>query len=55
MVEGELEVTSAGEPRRAGPGQVAVVPPNTPHAVRALSDGRAIVVDHPLRWDMGQG
>jgi hypothetical protein len=28
------------------------VPPNTLHSVRAISDGRAIVVDHPLRRDM---
>ena len=54
VIEGELEVSIAGERRRAGAGQVAIVPPNTPHSVRALTDGRAIVVDHPLRWDMAQ-
>jgi quercetin dioxygenase-like cupin family protein len=37
----------------ARPGVVAIVPPNTPHSVRALTDGRAIIVDHPVRWDVG--
>lgn len=53
VIEGELEVTIAGASCRAGPGQVAIVPANTPHAVRAITDGRAIVVDHPVRWDLG--
>ena len=53
VIEGELELTIDGVVRRAGPGLVAIVPPNTPHSVRALSDGRAIVVDHPLRPDFG--
>jgi quercetin dioxygenase-like cupin family protein len=35
----------------ARPGVVAIVPPNTPHSVVALSDGRAIVIDYPLRSD----
>lgn len=49
VIEGELEVTIDGAARVAGPGQVAIVPPNTLHSVRALTDGRAIIVDHPLR------
>jgi quercetin dioxygenase-like cupin family protein len=49
IIEGELEVTIDGQTLVAGPGCVAVVPPNTAHSVRALSDGRSIVVDHPLR------
>jgi quercetin dioxygenase-like cupin family protein len=53
VIEGELELTIDGVVRRAGPGLVAIVPPNTPHSVRALSDGRAIIVDHPLRPDFG--
>jgi quercetin dioxygenase-like cupin family protein len=28
---------------------VAIVPPNTAHSVKALSDGKAIVADYPLR------
>lgn len=50
VIAGELEVTIGGEPpTRAGPGMVAVIPADTPHSVVALTDGRAIVVDHPLR------
>ncbi len=37
----------------AGPGSVAIVPPNTAHSVKALSDGRSIVVDYPLRDSVG--
>jgi hypothetical protein len=28
---------------------VAIVPPDTRHAVRAMTDGKAIVADYPLR------
>jgi quercetin dioxygenase-like cupin family protein len=53
VIEGELEVTIDGVAQVARPGVVAIVPPETPHSVRALTDGRAIIVDHPLRWDVG--
>ena len=53
VLEGELEVTIAGETRIAGPGSVAVVPPNTTHSVKALTRGRAIVVDQPRRESIG--
>ena len=53
VIEGELEVTIAGVTRVAGPGAVAMVPPDTIHSVKALTDGRAIVVDHPLRAQIG--
>lgn len=49
VIEGQLEVRIGNESRVAGPGCVAVVPPNTLHSVRAISNGRAIVVDYPLR------
>ena len=53
VIEGELEVTIGDETRVAGPGCVAVVPPDTTHSVRARSAGRAIVVDYPLRPQIG--
>lgn len=53
VIEGELEVSIGGQTQVAGPGFVAVVPPDTPHSVRALTDGRAIVVDYPLRQSIG--
>jgi quercetin dioxygenase-like cupin family protein len=40
VIEGELELTIDG---------VAQVPSNVRHSVRALTDGRAIIVDHPVR------
>jgi quercetin dioxygenase-like cupin family protein len=49
VVEGELEVTVAGETRTVGPGAVLILAPNTQHQVTALSDGFAIVADYPLR------
>jgi len=48
VIEGELEITIGGVTRRAGPGSAGIVPPNTLHSVRAISDGKAIVVDYPL-------
>lgn len=53
VVEGELEVTIGGVTRAVGPGAAAVVPPNTAHSVRALTAGRSIVVDYPLRRTVG--
>jgi quercetin dioxygenase-like cupin family protein len=53
IVDGQLEVTIAGQTQVAGPGCVAIVPPDTRHSVRALTDGRAIVVDFPLRAAIG--
>jgi unsaturated pyranuronate lyase len=52
VLEGELDITMNGITKRAGPGFVAIVPPDTSHSVVAASDGKAIVVDHPLR-EMG--
>ena len=49
ILEGELEITIGGVTQRAGPGSVGIVPPNTLHAVRAISAGRAIAIDYPLR------
>jgi len=51
VLEGELEVTVGGESRRCGPGGVAIVPMNASHSVRALTDGKALVADYPLRDD----
>ena len=53
VIEGELEVTIDGKSQIAKPGVVAIVPANSRHSVRALSDGRLIVVDHPPRPDFG--
>ena len=49
IVEGELEITIDGVTKRVGPGFVGIVPSNTRHAVKAISSGKAIIVDYPLR------
>ncbi len=49
VVAGTLEVTIGAETRTVGPGMVAIVPEGTPHLVHALTDGKAIVADFPLR------
>lgn len=53
VTDGQLEITIAGETRVAGPGWAAVVPPDAPHSVKALTDVRAIFVDHPRRDSIG--
>ena len=49
VIEGELEITVGDIVERARPGLVVIVPPNTLHFVRALTDGKLIVIDFPLR------
>jgi quercetin dioxygenase-like cupin family protein len=51
VIEGELEVTIDGVTATARPGVVAIVPANARHSVKALTDGRVLVVDYPLRRD----
>ena len=54
IIEGELEVTIDGVGRIASAGMVAIVPSNTRHSVKALSSGRAFVVDTPRRPEFEQ-
>ncbi|MGD0469134.1 MAG: cupin domain-containing protein [Terriglobales bacterium] len=53
VIEGELELTIDDVAQVAKPGIVAIVPGNVRHSVKALTDGRAIIVDYPLRRDFG--
>jgi quercetin dioxygenase-like cupin family protein len=53
IIDGRLQITIAGEAKVAGPGCAAIVPPNTLHSVKALSNVRAIVVDYPRRDSIG--
>ena len=55
VIEGELELAIGGVAQRLGPGFVGVVPANTPHAVKAISSGKVIIVDYPLREAPVQG
>jgi len=51
VIEGELELTIDGATQIARADLVAIVPSNALHSVKALTDGRAIIVDYPVRRD----
>ncbi|HEY6348166.1 MAG TPA: cupin domain-containing protein [Candidatus Angelobacter sp.] len=51
VIEGELEITIDGVAQIARTGVVAIVPSGARHSVRALTGGRAIIIDHPARHD----
>ena len=53
VIEGELEVTIDGVAQIARPGVVAIIPGGVRHSVKALTNGRAIIVDYPLRPEFG--
>ena len=53
VLEGELEITIGEVTQTAGPGYVGIVPSDIPHGVRAMTSGKAIVVDHPARAGFG--
>ena len=53
VIEGELELTIDGVTQVARPGMVGIVPANARHSVKALTDGRAIIIDYPLRPEFG--
>ena len=55
VIEGELEITIDGHSQIARAGAVGIIPPNVRHSVKALTDGRAIVVDTPLRPEFDPG
>ena len=52
VLEGEFELTVAGETKRLKPGDVAYIPSNTPHSGRAITACRLLDVFHPVREDM---
>jgi mannose-6-phosphate isomerase-like protein (cupin superfamily) len=55
VIEGEIEITIDGVAQIARAGLVAIVPANVRHSVKALTDGRAIIVDYPRRRDFAGG
>jgi quercetin dioxygenase-like cupin family protein len=55
VIEGQLEVSVGADRLLAGPGCVAIVPPYTAHSVRAVTNGKAIVTDCPVRVDPSSG
>jgi quercetin dioxygenase-like cupin family protein len=52
VVEGEVIISLNGDERELGSGDVAVIPPHTPHSVRAKTTCRAIVTDFPVRQQL---
>jgi quercetin dioxygenase-like cupin family protein len=53
VIVGELEMFVDGITQVVRPGLVAIVPSNARHSVRALTNGRVIIVDHPARPEFG--
>lgn len=53
VIEGELEITVDGKTQLARSGMAAIIHGDVRHSVKALTDGRAIVVDTPLRPEFG--
>src|SRR5579863_2884804 len=53
VIEGELELTVDGLAQIAKRDLIAIVPANARHSVKALTDGRVIIVDSPARRDFG--
>ena len=51
VVEGKFDFTLAGEPRVLEPGSAAIIPPNTPHSGKAITQCRLIDVFYPVRED----
>jgi len=49
VIEGELELRIDGVAHTARPGFAAIIPANVRHSVRAITAGRAIIVDYPTR------
>jgi len=54
VIEGKLELTIDGVAQIVRAGIVGIVPANALHSVKALTDGRAIIVDYPARHDFLQ-
>lgn len=51
VIEGEFELTVAGETRVLRGGMVAIVPPHAAHSGRALSRCRILDAFYPIRED----
>ena len=52
LLSGRMELTIGGQTRTLEPGEMYIIPPNTPHRARAVG-GRAVAMDvfSPVRED----
>ncbi|MDP6359786.1 MAG: cupin domain-containing protein [Planctomycetota bacterium] len=52
LLKGKMELTIDGESRQCSPGDMFIIPPDTPHSARPV-DGPAVVLDvfSPVRED----
>lgn len=52
LFKGKMRVTSANEePRELSPGDIWVLPSNTPHSVEYIEDTDALEIVSPIRLD----
>jgi quercetin dioxygenase-like cupin family protein len=51
-IDGQLEITIGRDAREVDPGYAAIIPPDAAHSLKALTDARAIGVDHPSRYSI---
>ena len=52
VIDGRMAITVQGVEQVLEAGGAAIVPAGVPHSARALSACRAIVADHPVRYDV---
>jgi mannose-6-phosphate isomerase-like protein (cupin superfamily) len=55
IVDGEIELAVGEESRTLRAGDVAVIPPNTPHSATVTGRCRVVVADHPRRDSLPGG
>src|ERR1051326_7759060 len=53
VIEGELELAIEEAVQKVAAGAAAIVPANARHSVRAITDGRVIIVDYPTGPEFG--
>lgn len=51
VLQGEFQLTLAGEPIRIVPGEIVVIPSNVPHSGLAITDCVLLDVFNPVRED----
>ncbi|HEV7704121.1 MAG TPA: cupin domain-containing protein [Gemmatimonadaceae bacterium] len=53
IIDGTLEITLGDDTHVVGAGSAAIVPSNTRHAIRAITNARVIIASHPVRERVG--